>query len=146
MDEQEVKTGRTRKVLLRVTPAARAQFGLTKHLGRGSLTHEYWNRFYATRLREQGYEVELEAPRGNGRVDVLGRKGGESIAVEIETGKSDAVWNVKQDLLSGFSNVKVVATDETALRKVEKQLARAGLLIPARVELVLRTRFSGSNS
>jgi hypothetical protein len=55
--------------------------------------------------------------------------------VQVETGKSNAVWNVQQDLLAGFSKVRVVATDERALRKVEGQLARAGLLIRGRVEL-----------
>ncbi len=137
LEEQEVKVGRARKVLLRVTPAARAKLGLTANLGRGSLTHEYWKRFYAAILKEDGYHVELEATRQSGRVDVLARKGTESIAVEIETGKSDVVWNVKQDLLSRFSSLLVVATDEGALWKVEGQLARTGLLIPRRVEVFL---------
>jgi hypothetical protein len=142
LEEQEVKIGRTRKVLLRVAPAARARLGLTTSLGRGSLTHEYWKRFYAERLKGEDYDVQLEAPRENqtGRVDVLAKKAGESIAVEIETGKSDVVWNVKQDLLSRFSKVRVVPTDGAALRRVEGQLARAGLLVPTRVEVVLRDR------
>jgi len=145
LEEQEVKTGRTRKVLLRVTPAARTRLGLTTSLGRGSLTHEYWKRFHAGVLKEQGYDVELEAPRGNqnGRVDVLARKGTESIAVEVETGKSDVVWNVKQNLLARISKICVVATDESALRRVEKQLAKARLLIPSRVELVLGNGLGG---
>ena len=88
-----------------------AMIGLKKTLGRGSLAHEYWKRFYAASFREQGYDVQLEAPRRNGRVDVLARKGDESLAVEIETGLSNPVWNVKQDLLAGFGKVLVVATD-----------------------------------
>lgn len=140
LEEQDVKVGRTRKVLLRVTPAARAKLGLDQHAGRGSIAHEYWKRLYAAVFRENGYQVELEAPRENqaGRVDVLAKKAGESTAVEIETGKSDVVSNVKQDLLAGFSRVRVVATDEAALRRVEGQLARAGLLLPRRVDVVLR--------
>ncbi len=85
--------------------------------------------------------MELEAPRGTGRVDVLAVKASESIAVEIETGKSDAVWNVRKNLKSGFGRVLVVATDEAALRTVQRQLARAGLLIPTRVDVVLRDEF-----
>lgn len=141
LDEQEVKTGRTYKLLLRVTPRAREGLGLKKSLGRGSLAHEYWKRFYAATLREQGYEVELEAPRRNGRVDVLARRGTDSLAIEVETGKSDVVWNVRQNLKSGFRRVLVVPTDEAALRKVERQLASAGLIIPTRVEVVLRDGF-----
>ncbi len=138
IDEQEVKVGRTYKVLLRVTPAARAKLGLNKTLGRGSLAHEYWKRSYAASFRDDGHEVQLEAPRIGGRVDLVARKGSETTAVEIETGKSDVVWNVRQDLLAGFGKVLVVATDDSALRKVERQLAQAGLTIPGRIEVVLR--------
>lgn len=138
MEEQEVKSGRTYKILLRITPSARTKLGLNKNLGRGSIVHEYWKRFYAEFFRGEGYRVELEALRNSGRVDVLAVKGSENIAVEIETGKSDVVWNVKQNLLSGFSKVLVVVTDKTALKKVEGQLAKAGLIIPKRVRVVLR--------
>lgn len=138
LEEQEVKSGRSRKLLLRITRQARSKLGLQDNLGRGSIVHEYWKRFYASRFKEDGYQVDLEAPRNRGRVDMLATKGSEHIAVEIETGKSDVVWNVKQDLLSRFNSVLVVATDERALDKVERQLANAGLVIPKRVNVVLR--------
>jgi len=80
----------------------------------------------------------LEAPRKHGRTDVLAQRASESVAIEVETGKSDAVWNVKQDLSEGFGRVIVVATDEAGLRKTERELARAGLILPGRVKLVLR--------
>ena len=110
------------------------------HLRLLSLVHEYWKRYYARLFEESGYRVELEAPRqrGTGRVDVLATNASESVGIEVETGKSDVVWNVKQDLLAAFDRVIVVATDESALRKVEEQLAQAGLIIPTRVEIVLR--------
>lgn len=141
LEEQEVKVGRTYKLLLRVTRHAIAELGLKKTLGRGSIAHEYWKRYYAVLLRESGYEVELEAPRRNGRVDLAAKKVGESIAIEVETGKSDAVSNVKQDLLSGFRSVVVVATDEGVFDRVEQQLGRAGLIIPSRTDIVLRDRW-----
>ena len=138
LEEQEVKVGRTFKLLLRVTPRARERLGLKKSLGRGPLAHEYWKRFYANRFRSEGYEVELEAPRRNGRVDVLARRGTDTLAIEIETGRSEAVKNVRQNLRAGFNRVIVVATDEVALQKVERQLAKAGLIIPGRVTVMLR--------
>ena len=107
-----------------------------KNPQRGSLVHEYWKRFYAERFREQGYKVYLEASRKSGNVDVLALKDGKSIAIEIETGKSDFVRNVKQDLLSGFGKVMVVAIDKKALGKVERELAKAGLIIEGKVEIV----------
>ena len=53
--------------------------------------------------------------RKQGYVDVLARKGAESFAIDVETGKSDVVWNVRQDLISQFTRVIVVATDEGVL-------------------------------
>ena len=139
IEEQVVPIGRTRKVLLRVTPRARQQLGIRgSRIERESIAHEYWKRFCVDKYRKLGYLVELEALRQKGRVDVLARKGDERVAIEIETGKSDVVENVRQDLLSGFNMILVVATDEAALRKIEQQLAKAGLLIPSRVKVVLR--------
>ena len=138
LEEQEMKVGRAYRLILRVTHGARKKLGIAQRDGRGSIAHEYWKRFHADRLKEDGFAIELEAPRLNGRADVAAKRGGESVAIEIETGKSDVIWNVKQDLLAGFKRVLVVATDEAALGKVERQLATAGLLIPRRVDLVLR--------
>ena len=70
-------------------------------------------------------------------------KDGKSIAIEIETGKSDVVRNVQQDLLSGFDKVLIIATDARALRKVEKELAHAGLIIPNKVDVTLRDQIAG---
>ncbi len=139
LDDQVVELGRTRKLLLRLTKQGKQALGVNaEYPGRESLVHEYWKRFYAERFREQGYKVRLEAPRRSGNVDVLAVKDGRSIAVEVETGKSNIVRNVKQDLLSGFNKVLIIATDEKALAKVEQQLAGAGLLGLERLEIVLR--------
>lgn len=145
LEEQQVKIGRTHRILLRVTYEARRQLGLNaSKLDRGSIAHEYWKRYYAQLFKEEGYHVQLEAPRLDGRVDVLARKDNESVAIEVETGKSDVVKNVKQDLRARFTRVLVVATDENAMRKVEEQLGRAGLMIPGRVEIVLREAYGSS--
>lgn len=97
---------------------------------------------------KQGYQVEIEASRDpndakQGRVDVLATKtakrASESarFAIEIETGKSDVVANVKRDLLTGFERVLVVATDEKAMKQVDRQLCGEGLFIPGRVDVEL---------
>lgn len=136
-----VEVGNTRKVLLALTKQARDVVGHDAgNQGRVSIEHEYWKRWYASYFAGQGYIVNLEVPRRSGNVDMVARKGQERIAIEIETGKSDVVWNVRQDLLSKYDKVIVVATDENAIKKVEQQLAAAGLIIPKRVEIVLRDR------
>jgi len=67
-------------------------------------------------------------------MDISARRASENLAIEIETGKSDVIANVKRDLLCNVQKVIVVATDEGALKRVERQLAKEGLLIPGRVE------------
>jgi len=137
IEEQRVSIGRTRRTLLRITPRARDKLGVARAADRGSLAHEYWKRWYAAQLAERGFTVIVEAPRNSGRVDVLARRGHATVAVEIETGKSDVVTNVREDLLSGFRTIMVVATDERAKAQVEAQLAHEGLVME-RIIVVLR--------
>jgi len=142
IEDEVVRVGKSRKVLLRLTKEGRQALGLdSMRAERGSLVHEYWKRWYAGQFKKRGYRVYLEVPRRSGSIDLVARKGAENIAIEVETGKSDVVWNVRQDLLSNYDKVLVVATDEKALKKVEQKLAHAGLIIPNRVEVILRDHF-----
>ena len=91
-------------------------------------------------LEELGYQIRFEAERVGGRVDVLATKDGERIGIEVETGKSDVLGNIGHCLLSGFSTILVVATDEKAMARVEQPLGSQGLLIPQRITLALQDR------
>ena len=138
LQNQTVDIGQTRKVILRLTTQSKDALGLdTSEPQHGSIVHEYWKRFYAQRFREQGYDVEFEVPRRSGRMDVVARKDGEAIAIEVETGKSDFVRNIQQDLLARYDKILVVATDKKAFERVERGLAEAGLLGMERIELVM---------
>jgi len=140
LEYQTVDIGQTRKVILRLTKQSKDALSLdTSEPEYGSITHEYWKRFYAQRFREQGYHVEFEVPRESGRVDVVAKKDGEEIAIEIETGKSNFIRNVQQDLAAKYNKVLIVATDKSAFEKIEKKLAQARLLIAGRVDIVLAT-------
>jgi hypothetical protein len=142
IQSQTIELGQTRKVVLRLTKSAREALGLNAQQPRqGSIAHEYWKRFYAQRFQEHGYQVNLETPRKSGWVDVAAEKNGRKIAVEIETGKSDYLGNVRQNLAAKFNKIVIVATGKNAYLKIEKDLASAGLLIPAKVQLVLRDEF-----
>ena len=140
IEQEVVSLGTTRKNLLRLTGEGREVFGVKNGAATNeSMKHEYWKRVYASRFGHEGYKVQFEVPRKSGRVDVVALREGEAIAIEVETGKSNVVKNVRDDLLEGFGKVIVVATDKVALRKVERDLGRAGLIIPGRVEVVLGT-------
>ena len=138
LEAEEIKVGRSRKVLVRLRRRARELFGVrdgAEQRGRESLAQEYWKRYYARVLEQQGYRIFLETPRRRGRVDVLAVKGPERVAIEVETGKTDVIANVKNDLLAKFDQVLIVATDEIAMAEIERELARTHLLVPNRVLL-----------
>ncbi len=139
LEDETIDIGQTRKVVLRLTKQSKDALGLEAPDPQyGSITHEYWKRFYAQRFSEQDYYVEFEVPRiSSGRVDIIASKNDEKIAIEIETGKSNFTRNIKQNLAARYDKIIVVATDKKAFEKVEKQLAITGLLIAGRVELLL---------
>ena len=140
LEEQTVDLGQTRKVILRLTQQSKKALKLdTSDPQHGSIVHEYWKRFYAQRYCEQGYKVQFEVPKKSGRVDVVAIKDSEKIAIEIETGKSNYMRNIQQNLGTKYSKIVVVATGKKAFEKIERDLAQIGLLGLSRIDLVLAT-------
>ena len=141
LEEQTVDLGQTRKVILRLTQQSKEALKLdTSDPQHGSIVHEYWKRFYAQRYREKGYQVQFEVPRKSGRSDVVATKESERITIEIETGKSNYMRNIHQNLGAKYSKIVVVATDKKAFKKIERDLAQIGLLGLSRIELVLASK------
>lgn len=141
LQEERVSIGRTRRALLRLTPSAREIAGQDDGMRHESLAHEYWKRHYADQYRARGYHVEIEAPRQpaiGGRVDVLATRGHERVAIEVETGKSDVVENVRRDLLAGYARVVVVASSERVWSTIWRALERSGLAGLPHVRVVTR--------
>jgi hypothetical protein len=138
LESQTVDIGQTRKTCLRLTKQAADALNLGDTAPQhGSIVHEYWKHYYAQRFAEQGYQIALEVPRISGRTDVVARKDDRKIAIEIETGKSDFVRNIRQDLAAKYDRIIVVATDKKAFEKIEQGLANAGLMGINRVEIKL---------
>jgi hypothetical protein len=145
LHSQTVDLGQTRKVILGLTQQARDVLDIQNpQSGYGSLLHRYWQHYTAQRLREQGYQVTVEAPRLSGNTDIATQKEGRKIALEIETGLSDFLQNIRQNLLARYDTIIIIATDKPAYEKIEKTLAAAGLLLPPKVQLVLRDAFIGA--
>ena len=89
-------------------------------------------------LEQNGYRVIAEHKlKTGGVVDLYAKNSHKTLIVEVETGKSNVVANVKNCLRSGFDSVVIVATDQPALMKVQRALATVGLLIPGRIDVVL---------
>ena len=142
LESQTVEIGQTRKICLRLTKQASDALNLGGTVPQhGSIQHEYWKQFYAQRFTEQGWQVALEVPRISGRVDVVARKDNRKIAVEIETGLSDYLRNIRQDLAAKYDKIIVVATNKSALEKIEKSLAKEGLIIPDKIQIEQAGKF-----
>ncbi len=141
LESQTIDIGQTRKTCLRLTKQAQKALNIdTTNPQHGSISHEYWKRFYAHRFQEQGYKVEFEVSRKTiGRVDVIASKENQKIAIEIETGKSNFIRNIQQDLLAKYDKIMVVATDKSAFDKIEKELANVGLLGLRKIQIILAT-------
>ena len=116
VEEERVRVPEGSVTLLRLTPAGEAAVGasgvqavrLPKNAG---LEHEYWKHRIGDRYRREGYEVEEEVAIGDGKaVDIVASKAGERVAIEIETGCSNAVQNIQKALDAGFDRVVSVGT------------------------------------
>lgn len=153
--EELLAIGRTRKVLLRLTKVGADELGVgttgrdDSDDPRASPVHDFWKRHLAQRFHERGYVVTLEAPRHGGKVDALaeraypdadGRARLERIGIEIETGKSDVIGNVKNGLRS-FRKLLVAATSDVAYARIQQHLEASGLLLPNRVRIVTASDF-----
>jgi Holliday junction resolvase-like predicted endonuclease len=90
---------------------------------RESLEHRYWVSQTTRYFEKKGYEITLEHPvKGNGAIDLLAQRPGESVAIEVETGKSDINTNLTKIKNAGFDKIVLVATNATAIGKCQKAL------------------------
>ena len=60
-------------------------------------------------------------------VDVVAEKDGKRVAIEIETGKSDFIYNIRKDLDYGFDEVISIALNNKIKEKIMQELKKSGL-------------------
>jgi hypothetical protein len=90
---------------------------------KGGLEHGYWVQEITSFLRRQGFAVQVEKGLGKGKsVDLEARRDGKRIALEVETGKSDAISNIRKALEAGYDRVLVVCLDGVLKEKVMEQV------------------------
>jgi predicted RecB family endonuclease len=58
--------------------------------------------------------------KGNGAIDILAKKPGEHVAIEVETGKSDIKGNLNKIREERFDRIIVIATSPTATAVCQK--------------------------
>ena len=93
---------------------------------RESVEHMFWVDRTAKYFEQEGYETTREYPvKGNGAVDILATRPGETVAVEIETGKSDTNENLTKIAHAGFDRIVLVATSPAASEVCQRAIASA---------------------
>ncbi len=102
------------------------------------IEHKFWKEKIAEYYKRQGYSVVIEEER-NGSADIAIEKGRERIAVEIETGNSEPLNNIRRDLEAGFKSVICVPTNRYVQHKIAQDIEREG--IKGKVELILAFKF-----
>ena len=68
-------------------------------------------------------------------MDVVAEKEGKRIAIEVETGKSDYIYNIKKNLDYGFDEIIVAALDKGIKEKILSELNETGLDSDERIKV-----------
>jgi hypothetical protein len=106
-------------------------------LPRESLEHRYWVWQTAAYYKKQGYEITFEyAVKGNGKIDVLAESPGQRIAIEIETGKSSPLDNLKNAKKAEIDKFVFIATSPSAVSICLKVIEQTKGSITYPVELL----------
>jgi len=87
-------------------------------------------------------KVTFEYKIGKGSVDIVAGKDGKKTAIEIETGKSDYIYNIKKDLYYGFDEVLVIALDDKIKEKIMPELIKPGSDKDKKIKISDITNFS----
>ena len=91
--------------------------GYNIRVGSEGIEHRFWKEKIAEYYESKDYDVAVEEEM-NGSADIAISKGNERIAVEIETGNSDHLNNIRRNLYSGFDSVICVPTNRVAQYKI----------------------------
>jgi energy-coupling factor transporter ATP-binding protein EcfA2 len=91
---------------------------------RESLEHQFWVDKAARYFGKEKYTVKYEHPvKGNGAVDILAKKPGQTVAIEVETGKSNTRENLDKIKSAGFDRIVLLATSPDAAVACQKAMA-----------------------
>lgn len=123
---KEIGTNTGRTVLTRLTEKADNMLGKLGYssdnrIRQYGLLHEFWRDKVKRYYEKLGYKVTSEERLNGERADLVAEKGKERIAIEIETGRSNTMQNIRKCLEAGFSMVvSVPISRKTTFEIVEK--------------------------
>ena len=146
----EIPTNKARVKLLELSEKAKEvlkSWGekVDSGLRHGGVEHLFWVNMLAKKSKirnmceKMGFELKVEYSIGAGKtVDLaLLKNGKHGIAVEVETGSSDAISNIEKCLKAGFSKIFCAATSYPAMKIISREFKKKGLDKDKRVKLGL---------
>ena len=142
IEAEFVPIGRSRKLVLRNTTMFKKSGRASNHSVE-SIPHAYWKNVLAKTLMSEGFEVRVETPRrlSGGRADLIAERDKRKFAIEIETGSSCVLSNIKKNLSGEFDHVFVVGVDKRSLSAIEQRAGALGLFLPTRLTICLPSDF-----
>ncbi|MBA7490514.1 hypothetical protein ES702_01052 [subsurface metagenome] len=132
IETKEISTRSGRTVLTQLTKKGcdilrKLGYGTKNGIRRYGPIHEFWRDKVKRYYEKLGYEVTLEKKLDGERVDFVAEKDGEKIAIEIETGNSNAIENIKKCLDADFDLVISVPVNRQIETKIREGLKRQKL-------------------
>jgi len=123
----QISTFEGRVIYLEPTARALNELGIERRR-EGGPEHEYWKQRVAEHLKQNGYHIEIESPIGEGKtVDIVAAKDGQRLAIEIETGKSNVMDNIRKLCSGNFSKIWVVCLNETVKKTLRDAFENADI-------------------
>ncbi|TVQ55035.1 MAG: hypothetical protein EA377_04260, partial [Phycisphaerales bacterium] len=101
---------------------------------RGSLIHAWWQQHLADQLRAAGWRVELESTVDGHAFDLAAKRDGQSLLLEVETGRSDWLKNLTH-LERAAADHKAVLWLDAASRRRARSAAAATIVVLAPAEV-----------
>ena len=122
---ESLSDGTRKWKVLCLTDKGRELLGLPEEGKRsGGIQHQFWVEKVSAEMKARGYEIQKEFPIGDGKtIDLVATKNGRRVAIEVETGSSDALGNIRKCLSADFDTVFCLAIGVELTDKVRKEVA-----------------------
>lgn len=88
------------------------------------IEHKFWKHKIGEHYKERGFDVLVEE-HVNGKPDIIVIGNNKKVAIEIETGNSEAVKNIEKNLKAGFDEVICVAVNKDVEAKINNNFSPA---------------------